>query len=209
MKKYILFFFITILLYSCDKDNYIDTGLSNGRYNGTVWEYLHSNHEWDSAIVIIERAGLTGIFDGTDPEYKDGITFFGFTNFTVWQFLAYTVDDEDNRIYKSIRDIPADMCRQMVLDYVVKGKRMKESFGYEIRGTMEGGTEVMTASGKTLRVYRNKTNDPYTGEPDKGPEGLSIHAIESGHIAAIASADNQADNGVVHSLTYEFQWTEL
>lgn len=209
MKKYILFIFTTLLLFGCDKDNYIDTGLANGVFEGTVWEYMHSNPEWDSAIVIIERAGLTGIFDGSDPEYKDGITFFGFTNFTVWQFLAYTVDDDDNRIYRSIGDIPVELCRQMVLDYVIKGKRMKESFDYEVRGTMEGGSEVQTVSGKTLRVYRTKTNDPYTGEPDKGPEGLAFHAPVSGHIAGIASADIQADNGVVHSLSYEFQWTEL
>ena len=196
-------------MFGCDKDNYIDTGLANGVFDGTVWEYMHSNHEWDSAIVVIERAGLTGIFDGTDTEYKGGITFFGFTNFTVWQFLAYTVDDDDNRLYRCINDIPVELCRQMVLDYVVKDKRMKESFDYEVRGTMEGGTEVTTLSGKKLRVYRTKTNDPYTGEPDKGPEDLFIHAVNSGHIARIASADIQADNGAVHSLTYEFQWTGL
>lgn len=209
MRNYILFIIMAVLLYSCDNDNYIDTGVTDGKFNGTVWEYMHSNHEWDSAIVVIERAGLTGIFDGTDSEYKDGITFFGCTSFSVWQFLAYTVDENDNRIYNCINDIPVELCKQMVLDYVVKGKKMKESFDYEIRGTMDGGTEMQTVSGKILRVYRTKSNDPYTGEPDKGPEGLSIHAKESGHIAPIASADNEADNGVVHSLVYEFQWTEL
>ena len=90
MKKIIALILGAFALYSCVDDNYHDSGLANGRYDGTVWEYMHSNHEWDSAIVVIERAGLVGIFDGSDPAYKDGITFFGFTNFTVWQFLAYT-----------------------------------------------------------------------------------------------------------------------
>ena len=209
MKKYLLLIFATALLGGCDRDNYIDTGLANGRFPGTVWEYMHSNSEWDSAIVIIERAGLTDIFKGTAPGYEEGITFFGFTNFTVWQFLAYTTGGGNERVYTSIRDIPVELCRQMVLDYVVRGKKIKETFGYEVRGTMTGGTEVQTVSGKTLRVFRIKSNDPYTDEPDKGPEGMAVHALVSGHMAMIASADNEADNGVVHSLSYEFQWTEL
>lgn len=208
MKISIILIIATIVFYSCVDDNYHDSGLANGRFDGTVWEYMHSNPEWDSAIVVIERAGLTGIFDGTDPAYKEGITFFGFTNFTVWQFLAYTKEN-GQRKYKCIADIPVELCRQMVLDYVIPGKRMKESFGYEIRGTLKGGSEVETLSGKLLRIYRTKTPNPNTGEPDKGPEGMGVHATQSGHIAAIASADNEADNGVVHSLSYTFQWTEL
>lgn len=208
MKKIIALILGAFALYSCVDDNYHDSGLANGRYDGTVWEYMHSNHEWDSAIVVIERAGLVGIFDGSDPAYKDGITFFGFTNFTVWQFLAYTKQG-GQRKYQCIADIPVELCRQMVLDYVIPRKNMKASFGYEIRGTLTGGTEVETLSGKTLRVYRTQTPDPNTGEPDKGPEGMGIHAVNSGHVAAVAPADNEADNGVVHALAYTFQWTEL
>lgn len=208
MKIRIFLIIATIVFYGCVDDNYHDSGLADGYFDGTVWEYMHTNHEWDSAIVVIERAGLAGIFDGSDPRYKEGITFFGFTNFTVWQFLAYTKEG-GQRKYKCIADIPVELCKQMVLDYVISGKRMKESFAYEIRGTLDGGTEVETVSGKTLRVYRTRTPDPNTGEPDKGPEGMGVHAIKSGHIAAIASADNEADNGVVHSLSYTFQWTEL
>lgn len=75
MKKIIALILGAFALYSCVDDNYHDSGLANGRYDGTVWEYMHSNHEWDSALVVIERAGLVGIFDGSDPAYKDGITF--------------------------------------------------------------------------------------------------------------------------------------
>lgn len=208
MKKILVLLLGAFALYGCVEDNYHDSGLANGYFDGTVWEYMHSNHEWDSAIVVIERAGLVGIFDGSDPICREGLTFFGFTNFTVWQFLAYTKEG-GQRKYRCIADIPAELCRQMVLDYVVPGKRMKAVFDYEVRGTLTGGTEVETLSGKTLRVYRTKTPDPNTGEPDKGPEGMGVHAIGSGHVAAIASADNEADNGVVHALAYTFQWTEL
>lgn len=200
---------LTALFYGCVEDNYHDSGLANGVFKGTVWEYMQANNQWDSARLIIERAGLTGIFDGTDPEYKDGITFFGFTNFTVWRFMANTLDENDNRIYNCINDMPVDLCRKMTLDYVVKGKRMKESFDYEVRGTLTGGTEVETLSGITLRIYRIKNQHPLTGAADKGPEDLAIHAQQSGHIAVIASSDNEADNGVVHSLPYTFLWSEL
>lgn len=205
----ILLLTATAFMTGCVDNNYHDTGLANGVYDGTVWEYMKAGSQWDSAVLIIERAGLTGIFDGTDPEYREGITFFGFTNFTVWRFMANTLDKNRKRKYTRVSDMPVELCRRMTLDYVIKGKRMKDSFGYEIPGTLQGGTEVKTLSGVSLRVYRIKTPHPDTEIPDKGPEFLGIHALKSGHRAMIASSDNEADNGVVHSLPYTFLWSEL
>jgi len=66
---------------------------------------------------------------------------------------------------------------------------------------------MKTLTGKDLRVYRIKTD--YMGIPDIGPEGLAIHALESGHIVRVASADIEMNNGMVHSLSYSYMWTEL
>ena len=76
--KTILFICITVtLLASCEKDYQNDTGLADGYHDCSMMDYLRSDHNnWDSIVVAIEYAGLTGIFEGTNPDYKE-ITFFG------------------------------------------------------------------------------------------------------------------------------------
>ena len=109
--------------------------------------------------------------------------------------------------YQSIREIPVELVRNMLLAYLVEGKKMKESSDYEIKGTLTGGTEVYTLNNIKLRVYR--TQSEFNGIPDIGAEGLKIHAEISGQMADIASADIETNNGVVHSLSNRFTWVEL
>lgn len=208
MKQLIIALYIVITCVACDKNDYYhDSGVANGRFDGTVWEYLQSDHKnWDSVVVAIRHAGLVDVFDGTNPEYKE-ITFFGITNLSIDQFLFKTVDKDGSRLYNSIRDIPVDMCRRMILSYVIPHRMMKEEFDYEVKGTLTGGTVVKTLTGVDLRVFRRKSD--YGSVADIGAESLHIHAVESGHIVKVASADIQPTNGVVHSLSYTFQWVEL
>ncbi len=95
----------------------------------------------------------------------------------------------------------------MLLSHVVPGRMMKTDFDYEVKGTLTGGTMVTTLSGVELRVYR--TRSEYGGVPDIGAEGLAIHAIISGQMASVASANIETRSGVVHSLSYTYQFTEL
>lgn len=203
--KSILFIFITIaLLASCEKDYRHDTGLADGYHDCSMMDYLRSDHNnWDSIVVAIEYAGLTGIFEGTNPDYKE-ITFFGPTNMSIRKFF---LEQTGEKIYQSIREIPVELVRNMILAYLVEGKKMKESFDYEIKGTLTGGTEVYSLNNVKLRVYR--TQSEFNGIPDIGAEGLKIHAEISGQMADIASADIETNNGVVHSLSNRFTWVEL
>ena len=43
---------VLLSLFSCEtKYNYIDSGLANGRFDGTMYDYLHSNsYDWDSTL---------------------------------------------------------------------------------------------------------------------------------------------------------------
>jgi len=169
-----------------------------------MMDYLRSDHNnWDSIVVAIEYAGLTGIFEGTNPDYKE-ITFFGPTNMSIRKFFLEQTGEE---IYQSIREIPVELVRNMILAYLVEGKKMKESFDYEIKGTLTGGTDVYSLNNVKLRVYR--TQSEFNGIPDIGAEGLKIHAEVSGQMASIASADIETNNGVVHSLSNRFTWVEL
>lgn len=40
---YTIWFLGSLLHVGCTKDNYIDTGISNGRYHGNLMQYMGSN----------------------------------------------------------------------------------------------------------------------------------------------------------------------
>ena len=207
MKIFYVFLLLWVVFTGCYNDFYHDSGLADGKHDCTVWEYLQTDHyNWDSVIVMIEHAGLKDVFDGTNPGFQQ-ITFFAPTNLSINQFLFKTTDEAGEMVYSSVKEVPAELCREMLLAHVLDRRMMKEDFDYEVKGTLTGGTMVTTIGGVELRVYRTLT--PYNGIPDIGPESLFFHAVLSGHIAMVASADIEMTNGVVHSLSYTYEFTEL
>ena len=187
MKIFYVFLVLWGVATGCGNDFYHDSGLADGKHDCTVWEYLQTDHyNWDSVIVI---------------------TFFAPTNLSVNQFLFKTTGETGDMVYSSVKDVPVELCRKMLLAHVLNRRMMKEDFDYEVKGTLTGGTMVTTIGGVELRVYRTRT--PYNGIPDIGPESLFFHAVTSGHIAMVASADIEMMNGVVHSLSYTYEFTKL
>lgn len=59
---------IVILFFgSCSKDNFIKTGVSNGKFDGNMMEYMKApghSYDWDSTVLMVERAGLVDLFEG-------------------------------------------------------------------------------------------------------------------------------------------------
>ena len=71
---YTIWFLGSLLHVGCTKDNYIDTGISNGRYHGNLMQYMGSNsYDWDSTILLVRHAGddIVRLFEGKDPEHKE------------------------------------------------------------------------------------------------------------------------------------------
>lgn len=216
--KYILVFSLAAFLFGgCIKTNYIDMGLADGNYDGTLLDYLEScPGTWDSAVVAIRHAGLESLFDGTSGEYPDGITFFGFTNYSVRNFLYETRDAMWQQMYRSVREIPADVCCRMVLQYVIPGRYVLDDFAYEVKGDyrpgdpmVKGGTEMQSLAGLPLVVFR--THTPYNGVPDAGPDRLGIYSPVPGREvkAGVASCNIVTRNAVVHALETAYIWKEL
>lgn len=204
MKKYrYVLVFLSLLwgLCSCE-ENYHDSGLAKGDHDCTVWEFLKGNPQFDSAVVLIERAELVYLFDG-----KEGVTFFGFTNLSVESFLLQTTDAEGERVYRGVADIPVEFCKDLVLSHVLTQKVRKEDVDFEVKGTLKGGSLFGSAAGHELRVYRIKTDAGTV--PDAGPVYMAVHGMDTGEIVGIASADITCNNGMVHSLVYSYVLTVL
>lgn len=96
---------VLLSLFSCEtKYNYIDSGLANGRFDGTMYDYLHSNsYDWDSTLLLVERAGLEDLFQGKQAGYEK-ITFFGPTNLSILRWMI-------EQGYNAVREIPEATCR--------------------------------------------------------------------------------------------------
>lgn len=203
MRKYI-FIIIAILSISCStEDNYIDTGISNGKHDCSIYEYLHSNsYNWDSTVLVIERAGLVDIFEGKDSRYPQ-ITFFGPTNHSITRFML-----QNN--YKKVSEIPTDICKELILKHVVNGKFMKKDieFGFRnIDGDIEGGTHFTCIGNNILHAY--KLRESWGGVDNSGAIRLFLISETAMTKVPMASPDIEPNNGVVHALNYTYTFGEI
>lgn len=185
------------VLSSCTEKNFIDTGKASGIFNGSMMEYLRAHQQdWDITVEVIDYAGLTDLFDGKDPKYKE-ITFFGPTKLSILRYML------ENKIEK-VSDRSKEEWRQMMLKYVIEGKHMKESFTKG--GVKEGGDNVSTLGDYTIRVY--KQTDSYNTKPEAGAVVLYVQFANRSPYG-IASADIEPNNGAVHSLPYGYTFGKL
>lgn len=186
---------------SCTKDEFDKTGISNGRFHGTMLEYMKAHpYDWDSTVVMIEHADLESLFDG-----KEEITFFGPTNFSILRYML------ENGI-EQVRDMEPEFCRKTLLRHVLKGKMMRVDFKPGISATGsdligEGGDTYTMMGGNQIWAYTFKGE--YNGVAGMGPLLLYVTSIDGHKKVEIASGDIEPDNGVVHSLAYNFTLGEM
>lgn len=205
---------------SCTKYNYIDTGLSNGLHDYTMWEYFHSDsRNWDSLILMINNAGMRPVFDGTG-DYPQ-ITFFGLTNYTIRRTMLdhnKGLSPTSANYWHSVSDIPVMKCQEILKKLVVPQRFMLANVprGYRTQRT-EGGvstyieTDGMVCEniyGTTLFIWTQKEN--YMGVAEAGELSLWMVSREyKGANERIASTDIQTTNGVVMSMNNDFRFINL
>lgn len=88
---------------------------------------------------MIERGGLTAMFEGTDPDYEK-ITFFAIPSYTILRYLW------DN-------DLKADIAYRNP-DYLITDQKQ------------DGGTALTTVGGRKLKAYVDKSS--YGGRARRG-----------------------------------------
>ena len=120
--------------------------------------------------------------------------------------MFQTLDDNGERFYEKVTEIPANECREMLLSYMMHGKKFLQDFDHEVKGTLTGGTIVQALSGIDLRVYR--ITSTFYDIPDLGAEKLAFQAPDD-YIGTVASCNIEMNNGVVHSLDATCMFTKL
>lgn len=213
---------------SCTDYNYIDTGLANGKHDCSMWEYLRSDHRnWDSTVIMIEHAGLRDVFEGNSVYGQ--ITFFGITSKSILLYILYHNDEldelkkagaevADSEYWHRVTDIPADICRRMLLQLIVpkrlmladvpKGDFVTTSEGLATDSEIGGGLYKNLRGGE-LFLYTFQQD--YKGIAGKGDMQLFMVSRNAGTPVknAVASCNIETINGVVHSLEYDFLLTDI
>lgn len=204
--KYITSIIILLVLVSCEtKYNLIDTGLANGRHDCSMYEYFRLQpYDWDSTRLMIERADLIDLFEGKRVGFEH-ITFFGPTNNTIRRWMI-------EQGYESVRDIPVKLCEQLMLRHVVKGKYKRNDIprGTHGNGSQKGtgGIDLTGAIGNTFWVYTFRGD--YEGIPGTGSVDIYILSLTGDRLRIdVASGDIEPNNGIVHSLSYFYQFGTL
>ena len=214
--------------YACTDYNYYDSGLANGKLDCSMWEYLKSDHRnWDSTVVMIEHAGLKDIFEGNSVYGQ--ITFFGITSKSILLYMLYHNDEldqlkesgeevDDSEYWRRVTDIPADVCRQMLLQLIVPKRLMMADIP---RGnfvtTSEGLASDNEIGGAMYKTLRNGELFLYTFQEDykniAGKGEIRIYMVSRTKALpvknAVASCNIETLNGVVHSLEYDFLLTDI
>jgi len=169
-------------------------------------EYFASNsYDWDTTALVIKRAGIEDIFTGDDPDYPE-ITFLGPTNHSIRRWML-------QNSYDKVADIPVDMCKDMMLKHIVKGKYMKADIEFRNMAytaaspDQDGGTELTTLSGNKILAYKERLD--YAGIAEAGAIVLRFYSKTLLQKVPLASADIESDNGVVHSLNYSYTFGQI
>lgn len=233
MEKISLFIRIGVILAivgccSCTDFNYIDSGLAEGKHNGSMWEYLRSDHyNWDSTVIMIEHAGLKDVFEGNSVYGQ--ITFFGITSKSILLYILYHNDELDHLkaagekvdeswYWHRVTDIPAKLCRQMLLQLIVPKRLMLADIPRgNLVTTSEGLATDSEIGGGKYKTLGNSELFLYTFQEDykdiAGKGEIRIYMISRTQISPkqnpVASCNIETANGVVHSLEYDFLLTDI
>ena len=207
MKKILLAISIVLTIVSCTTDyNMNNTGLANGKFDGTMYDYFHSDsYNWDSLIIMIDRAGLQDLFNGEVEGYEE-ITFWGPTNNSIRRWML----EGGTGVPKRLKDLSPEECRKYVMAHVVKGKTMLNDIprGTINMGSVSGGMTMYGEDNKNeMWVYTEQL--PYNGVIDVGAVIIKICSMRTLVDIDIASCNIEPTTGVVHSLHPNYTLGEL
>lgn len=211
MKKYILLCLSVMLLIagSCTKDNYKDYGLSVGKHDCSLLEYMempNHSYDWDSTVLMIYHAGedVVRLFKGEDPAHQE-LTFFGPTNHSIRRYML-------TKRIKKVTDLDPEWCKEKLLRHLIDGKIYRDDIPRGLPGTSgalvgTGGVTFTSLAGTHIWGYT--TAEAYQGMPEAGPVSISLVSIETQKSLTVASANIEPLKCVVHSLHYNYTLDDM
>lgn len=207
MKKILIAVMFLFAITSCQtKYNTIDTGLAKGRFDGNMFEYLQSNtYDWSLTSEMIVKGGLQDLFQGNRAGFEK-ITFFGPTNHSIrrWALNSKKYINAEGKVDVAL--MPTEVCEEIILRHVIKGKYMRDDIPRGVSSDPIGtkGMTVDNSAKESTKIWIYTMQAPYQGIPDVGPVTIHLMSFLYKISIDVASSNIEPDNGVVHSLSYEY-----
>lgn len=206
MKKIIWAILVSMTIVACEtKYDMENTGVANGKFDGTMYDYFHSDsYNWDSLIIMIDRAGLQNLFRGEVEGYEE-ITFWGPTNHSIRRWMLEGTEKPER-----LEELSVEECRKFVMAHVVKGKTMLDDIprGTISQNTTSGGM-IMTGGDNDNQMWVYTEQRPYNNVIGVGAVVIKIRSLRTLTDIDIASCNIEPTTGVVHSLHPNYTLGEL
>ena len=219
-----------LLLSACTKYNFVETGLAQREYPGSMWAYFESHpYDWSMLVRLSKRLGLQSTFEGSGT-YGSQITCFGITNHSWRRYLLTQYADEvtnnggdgeaeaqrltDDQILGLLDQLDETKAKEFILNGIIPSEAIPlESFTPGRASTNSsnpigtGGKTYTMASGKQLWIYSFRT--AFNSVPGTGPEQLFLVSASTQVTSFVASHNIRTQTGIVHSLQYNFRPTDF
>jgi len=219
-----------LLLSACTKYNFIETGLAQREYPGSMWAYFESHpYDWSMMVRLSKRIGLQSAFEGTST-YGKQITCFGITNHSWRRYLLKQYADEitntggdgeaeaqkltDDQVLELLDKLDANKAKAFILNGVIPSEAIPLHTFPPGRASSDssnpigtGGKTYTMASGKKLWIYSFRT--AFNNVPGTGPEQLFLVSASTQVTSFVASHNIRTTTGIVHSLQYNFRPTDF
>jgi len=122
----IIFTLLIIGIIACKKDYFVDSGVHNPNYPGTIYKYLKDKPAlFDSLTQVIDIAGMKEVFD------KDEITFFAPANSSIHKAVIALNEYLRSRgqdTVVNLNQVKPEVWKEMLELYIVKGKYTLKDF---------------------------------------------------------------------------------
>lgn len=193
-----------ILLSACKKNYYVDTGIANPKYNGTIYDYLVKNpYLFDTVAYIVEKAGLK------ETLQNDSITFFSPTDESIGIAMNELNSYRYMMVEDSVRlgDIPGSVWKKFIERYILPGKYKADRFARidPVNFYAYPGINYVMKNGYILNI--GLIYQDYNGVEAVGARVLLLTDITFDPVtflnnpsSVVASSDIQPTNGVMHAL---------
>ena len=196
---------IVMLMQACKKDYYVDGGLANPHYNGTIYDYLSEKKLYfDTIKQIVDLAGMK------DMMTSDTITFFAPTDDVIRGAMNQlnSIRYANMKDSVEISDLGPEVWRKFLSMYILKGKRVAGSFPRVSPENISAfpGINYIMMDGFILNIGLEYTS--YNGVEAVGPRILTVTDVtfdptnfRNNPRVRVVSSDIQPKNGVIHALS--------
>ena len=219
-----------LLLSACTKYNFVDTGLAQAEYPGTMWAYFEAHpYDWSMTVRLAKRIGLQSTFEGTST-YGKQITCFGITNHSWRRYLLKAYADKieegggdgqaaanaltEEQVLGLLDQLDESTAKTFILNGILPNQALPlEGFVSGRASTDQnnpigtGGKTYTMASGKELWIYSFRT--AFNGVPGTGPEQLFLVSSSTAITSYVASHNIRTTTGIIHALQYNFRPTDF